>query len=126
MGVFIEIRYVDGCPNVQTVQERLAAALTATGLADAHVRLRLIRTDRQAAILQFTGSPTILIEGIDPFTETDAWVGLCCRPYRTPHGLARAPTIEQLIAALTIAVDSTLSRPRQPEPTVPKADRTIL
>jgi hypothetical protein len=47
----------------------------------------------------FTGSPTLLIEGTDPFARPGAPVALACRTYPTPSGLAGAPTIEQLSAA---------------------------
>ncbi|WP_319446893.1 MULTISPECIES: thioredoxin family protein [unclassified Mycobacterium] len=104
--MYIEIRYVDGCPHVQTARERLAAALAATGLVGARVRQRLVPDDHEADVLQFTGSPTILIEGVDPFADPDAQVGLCCRLYGTARGLEPAPTIEQLIGALTIAPES--------------------
>ena len=96
----IEICYVDGCPNVQTVQERLAVALAATGHNDVHVLLRLVDSDDDATLLQFTGSPTILVDGVDPFAGTDAQIGLSCRLYHTPDGPAGAPTINQLIRAL--------------------------
>ncbi|MDK1017238.1 MAG: thioredoxin family protein, partial [Actinomycetota bacterium] len=49
----------------------------------------------------FHGSPTVLINGIDPFAENDAPVGLSCRIYRTDEGLAGTPTIDQLRQALT-------------------------
>jgi hypothetical protein len=40
------------------------------------------------------------VDGVDVFAEPDAGVGLSCRVYRTPDGLAGAPTMEQLRAAL--------------------------
>jgi hypothetical protein len=36
------------------------------------------------------------------FAEPDAGVGLSCRVYRTPDGLAGAPTVVQLRTALGV------------------------
>jgi hypothetical protein len=44
----------------------------------------------------FRGSPTVLIDGVDPFADNDAPVGLSCRMYVTERGLAGTPSIDQL------------------------------
>jgi hypothetical protein len=54
----------------------------------------------EALRLGFRGSPTILLDGQDPFADQDAPVGLACRLYATEGGLQGAPTIDQLRAAL--------------------------
>jgi hypothetical protein len=46
------------------------------------------------------GSPTVLIDGEDPFADPDAPVGLACRVYPTADELAGAPSVAQLTAAL--------------------------
>jgi hypothetical protein len=49
----------------------------------------------------FRGSPTVLVDGRDPFLDRDSPVGrLACRVDRTEDGLAGAPTVDQLVAAL--------------------------
>lgn len=97
--MFVEVRYVDGCPNAATAQRRLAAALAETGRGDVSVRLRRIDDERQAVLLGFTGSPTILVDGVDPF-QAPAAAALTCRLYPTPDGLAGCPTVDQLIRVL--------------------------
>lgn len=82
------------------VQQRLGLALHAVGRDDVDVRLRMVRTDTEAADLEFTGSPTILIDGSDPFVDSHAMAGLSCRLYSTPDGVAGSPSVEQLTAAL--------------------------
>jgi hypothetical protein len=42
----------------------------------------------------------MLINGVDPFADPDAPVGLSCRVYRTDDGPAGSPTVEQLLAVL--------------------------
>lgn len=52
---------------------------------------------------EFLGSPTIFIDGRDPFPESGATPGLSYRAYRTDASLAGAPTVTQLRAALADA-----------------------
>jgi hypothetical protein len=56
-----------------------------------------------AEAIGFRGSPSILVDGIDPFARGDEPVGLSCRIYQTPAGPAGSPTLEQLRAVLTTA-----------------------
>jgi hypothetical protein len=96
----IEVRFVEGCANLPLLRDRLARALDAAGWADVDVRLRPVVSAAEAEALGFTGSPTLLIDGIDPFADGDAAVGLSCRLYRTRDGASGAPTVHQLTAAL--------------------------
>jgi hypothetical protein len=43
------------------------------------VRREIVRTAREAERLGFAGSPTILVDGIDPFADPGASTGLACR-----------------------------------------------
>ena len=47
-----------------------------------------------------SGSPTILVDGVDLFGQPDAVVGLSCRLQRTAQGTTGAPSIEHLTSAL--------------------------
>ena len=60
----------------------------------------LVTTSEEAEQRHFVGSPTVLIDGKDPFADRALPVGLSCRLYRTPTGSSEAPTLEQLIEAL--------------------------
>ena len=97
------MRVLEGCPNLPVTRRRLVAALDAVGQPDIGIRLRVVRTDADAAELGFTGSPTILIDGSDPFPDRHAVVGLSCRLYRTTAGASGSPSVEQLAAALAEA-----------------------
>lgn len=81
-------------------RERLVVALDAAGWDGVRVRLRVIESIDDAALFAFGGSPTIMVEGSDLFAGNGRSVGLTCRLYQTPHGLAGSPTVQQLIAAL--------------------------
>jgi hypothetical protein len=98
--VRITLRYFDGCPNWRIAEERLRAALDDAGAPDAALSLERVATHEQASRLGFRGSPTILIDGRDPFADERADIGLACRVYATPEGLQGAPTLDQLRSAL--------------------------
>ena len=94
----ITLLYFDDCPNWRVADEHLAAI--AAERADLKVTRHLVDTLEEAERVGFHGSPSILVDGVDVFAEPGAGVGLSCRVYRTPDGLAGAPTVEQLRAAL--------------------------
>lgn len=94
----ITLLYFDDCPNWKIADEPLAAI--AAERADLLVTHHLVETLEEAERVGFHGSPSILVDGVDVFAEPGAGVGLSCRVYRTPDGLAGAPTMEQLRAAL--------------------------
>ena len=96
-GVEVELLYFEGCPNWKTADERLRVLAAERGF---EVRHRLIATPDEGREAGFHGSPTILVDGEDPFACGDEPPGLSCRVYRTPAGIDGAPTIEQLRAAL--------------------------
>ena len=97
----VELLYFDGCPNWRLTDERLREALAQAGRDDVPVERRLVTTPEQAEANGFRGSPTVLVNGWDPFADSSAPVGLSCRVFRTEVGATGAPTVEQLLAALT-------------------------
>jgi hypothetical protein len=99
VGVSVTIRYLDGCPSWQRARERLRAAAREVGV-DLDVRLEPVETLDEARRLGLPGSPTILLEGIDPFAQPGAVPAVACRLYDTPAGPAEVPTIDQLATAL--------------------------
>jgi hypothetical protein len=94
----VALLYFDDCPNWKVADQRLAAI--AAERPDVVVTRHRVETVEQAERLGFHGSPSILVDGIDVFADPGAGVGLSCRVYRTPQGLAGAPTMEQLRNAL--------------------------
>jgi len=96
----ITLLYFDDCPNWKVAEERLVAI--AAERTDLTVTRHLVETVVEADRVGFHGSPSILVDGVDVFAEADAGVGLSCRVYRTPDGVAGSPTVEQLRAALAV------------------------
>jgi len=101
--VDVTLLYFDGCPNRHEAENNLRAAVAELGAGDVVVRRRLVNTVEDAERVGFLGSPTVLIDGRDPFSVPGAAPGLSCRVYRTDTGLAGAPTVAQLCAALAEA-----------------------
>ena len=64
----VTLLYVDGCPSWTVADERLRAALDQTGNPDVDVTYRKVSTPREAESVEFRGSPTILLNGRDPFS----------------------------------------------------------
>lgn len=81
----IQVLRVDGCPNWQVADERLREALAVVGRRD-DVESVLVTTPEEAEDWGFHGSPSVLLDGHDPFAALNVPVGLACRIYRTPHG----------------------------------------
>ncbi|GAB3162412.1 hypothetical protein GCM10027059_15110 [Myceligenerans halotolerans] len=97
----IVLQYFDGCPNWKIAQEHVD--VIAAERPDITVTRQLIETLDQAEQVGFHGSPSILVDGSDPFAGPDAGVGLACRLYQTPDGPAGSPTLDQLRAAVARA-----------------------
>ena len=93
----LELLYFDDCPNWKIAAERLDDVAGGRGLS---VERLLVTTPEEAKTARFRGSPTILVDGEDPFAAGDEPYGLACRLYETPDGPAGSPTAEQLEAVL--------------------------
>src|SRR5712691_4567910 len=92
----VRLLYFDDCPNWRLAESRLNEALAAFGDEAPRVTYQLVSTPEQAERAGFRGSPTILVNGCDPFAGPDDPVGLSCRIYRSPAGVEHAPRVEQL------------------------------
>jgi hypothetical protein len=97
--VQVTIRYFSGRPNWRVAEARLRRALEDLGLPDARIVLERVETHDEAQRLGFRGSPTVLVDGEDPFAHGRADVGLACRVFATPDGPQGAPTVDQLRTA---------------------------
>ncbi|KQV63437.1 alkylmercury lyase [Nocardioides sp. Root122] len=97
----VELLHFDGCPNWKVADVRLAEALRMLGRDGSDVEYVRVETAEVADELKFLGSPTIRIDGADPFASGGESVGLACRVYATPGGLAGSPTTAQLLEVLS-------------------------
>lgn len=90
----VTLLYFDDCPNWRVADSHLRT------LAAEHpemvIERRIVDTVEDAEATRFRGSPSIIVDGVDPFAHPDSPVGLACRVYQTPNGPAGSPTLEQL------------------------------
>ena len=93
----VTLRYFDGCPNWEIADQRLRSLADEVGFT---LRYEQVETPEEAERLRFAGSPTVLIDGTDPFATGDEPTGLACRVYVTDDGPQGSPTVEQLRAVL--------------------------
>ena len=63
-------------------------------------RLMRVETDSEAAAVDFAGSPTFTVTGVDLFDSAAPAGNLACRVYHTPAGLTGVPDVPDLVAAL--------------------------
>jgi hypothetical protein len=104
--VTVELLVVADCPHENAAATLLRTALDELGLTRTAVRTSVIETQLEAEQRGFTGSPTILIDGVDPFTEPGGLPALACRVYPTASGTSGVPDLSAVRQALKDSIDS--------------------
>jgi hypothetical protein len=114
----VKILYFNGCPNWQTVADRVTTVLAELGRADVAVEFEDVHKTSHLS-LAWAGSPTVLLDGRDPFAAADdrpsgglaidggrhpAPARDACRIYLTEAGVEAVPSLDQLRTALTQAL----------------------
>jgi hypothetical protein len=99
----VSLLYFDGCPNRHEALTQLEALLTEAGWVRS-VELVNIDSPERATQTHLRGSPTVWLDGIDPFLDVNAPVGLSCRIYLTAAGYQGTPPVEELRSAIKQAV----------------------
>ena len=93
---------VQACPHAAEFEERLGLALA--GHQGAVLNRREVAGEQEAADAGMHGSPTLLIDGADPFARPGDAPSLSCRLYRDEAGRpGGAPSVEALRQALAAA-----------------------
>lgn len=102
----VELLWWEGCPSTERALTELRATLAELGLPE-DVAMREIRTDAEAEMASFTGSPTILIDGVELMARLgrgagDEPAGLNCRVYVRRDGrVSPTPDPQDLRDALS-------------------------
>ncbi|MGW4528788.1 hypothetical protein [Amycolatopsis sp. NPDC004378] len=99
----LEILQVSDCPNVALLEQRLDEAL---GDRSGVTRHRQVIDDLDAAgAAGMTGSPTLLVDGVDPFAGPGLTPSVSCRLYRAEDGHVQgAPSVTDLRQVLSTPV----------------------
>ena len=104
-GLSVELLWWEGCPSTERALAELRAVLDELNLPD-EVTMREIRTDEEAEAVAFTGSPTILIDGVELMDALGRGAGhepagLNCRVYVRRDGrVSPTPDPDDLREAL--------------------------
>ncbi len=99
--VNIGIFFIEGCPGVSAITDSIKEVITEESV-DADISLFLIETSEEARRLQFTGSPTVRINGVDvePNMQTNKDYGLRSRHYYINGEKANYPTKSMIRSAI--------------------------
>ena len=95
----VRLLYFEGCPHWTLMAERLREALALSGNGET-IEVFQVDTEEAAEGSRSAGSPTVLLDGRDPFPSALGAFGLTRRKYVTPDGPQGAPTVEQLVEAI--------------------------
>ncbi|MBQ0926644.1 thioredoxin family protein [Saccharopolyspora endophytica] len=98
----ITVLTIPGCPNASLAQQRITSALAGRA---ADVDLVEVHDQAQAIERGMTGSPTVLLNGSDPFAQPQTAPSLSCRLYRNADGTVDGAPSE---TALRQAIDEAL------------------
>jgi hypothetical protein len=109
----VEVLVVPDCPNESVAISVLRLAFDRVGLAAQPIRISVIASQQQAEERGFVGSPTFLLDGVDPFGVAGQSPAFACRVYATPAGLSGVPPLGDLVSALTAARDQGLASPNE-------------
>ena len=110
----VELLVVPNCPLADDTESLLATALRDVGLTDVTITTATITSELEAKRRGFTGSPTMLIDGLDPFAQAGQPPSLACRIYLNPNGLSGIPDLRQRRKALKQAAQRTLETTGSP------------
>jgi hypothetical protein len=93
----VELLVVSDCPHESSAAALLRSALDEVGLGDVNFDVTVIDTSESAERRGFAGSPTFLLNGVDPFETPGQPASLACRLYPDTGGL---PDLRDLRQAL--------------------------
>ncbi|HEY7150078.1 MAG TPA: hypothetical protein VH391_00170 [Solirubrobacterales bacterium] len=82
----VELLWWRECPSWEEALAVVREEMEVAGLDAGSLQVREVRTDRDAELEGFVGSPTIRVNGRDLQPPSDDPVGLTCRVYRLSDG----------------------------------------
>jgi hypothetical protein len=99
----VELLVIPDCPHTAAATDLLRQMLTELGMPSQPVRTTVITDDVHARERGFPGSPTFLIDGVDPYGQQSPPAAVACRLYDTPAGRRPIPDATRLRHALSAA-----------------------
>ncbi|WP_431884114.1 hypothetical protein [Micromonospora gifhornensis] len=101
----VQLLVVADCPNEGAAAVLLRRALDDVGLSTVRFTTRIVTDQAEADQLGFTGSPSVFIDGRDPFAQPGQRPALACRLYRDAAATSGVPPLAGLRQALKQAAD---------------------
>jgi hypothetical protein len=103
----VTVLSVPDCPNVSLLEQRLEQVLDGrSGVTVTHL---VIADEEEAVRVGMHGSPTLLVDGTDPFAEPDMPASVSCRLYPGGDGPGGGvPSVRALREALQPALREAL------------------
>jgi len=95
--MLIEVLYIPGCCNHHPAVERLRRVLSAEAL-ESPISEIPVNGEISVRTLQFPGSPTVRINGIDVDPAPQACFAVSCRLYSDGSGLPSEAILQQAIS----------------------------
>lgn len=97
----MHVLVVENCPNAGLTVERLRQALDEHGSTDVEVELQVVAPGTRPPE-SFAGSPTILLDGVDPFASVASGASdVACRVYQANVREQGAPSLNALRQAVS-------------------------
>ncbi len=93
----VELLVVPDCPHEMPAAALLRSALDDVGLTAVDFEVTVIDTAETADRRGFVGSPTILLNGVDPFKTPGQQASLACRLYPGPGRLPDLRALRQVL-----------------------------
>lgn len=100
--MLLTVLAVPECPNVDVLLDRLRAVL---GDRSVDLEVIVVADAEQARASGMTGSPTLLVDGTDPFAAPGGEPSVSCRLYRAADGtVGGSPSVADLRSVLGAGV----------------------
>jgi hypothetical protein len=93
----VELLVVPDCPHEKPAAVLLRMALDDIGLSAVDFQLTVIDSQEDAERRGFVGSPTIQLDGVDPFETPGQHPSLACRLYPGPGTLPDLRALRQAL-----------------------------
>lgn len=78
----ITFQYFDGCPNAKATLHNLETVSAELGLPASQIEVVEVKDPEEADRLQFAGSPSVLLDGVDIYTDQPpAVTSFSCRVF---------------------------------------------
>jgi hypothetical protein len=102
----VELLVTPDCPNEGATATLVRRALDDVGLTRTPIRTQVVSTKEEAEQLCFLGSPTVRIDGEDPFLDARSPTALACRVYWVDGVRSAVPDLRRLRQALKRHADA--------------------